>query len=75
MLEKWTFCVNFKHRDSAVPHWKIDDYASSCIFENNGAYGISFKIDKLVVATEWFAWNLSVKLAKNTVPYPENGHI
>ena len=30
------------------------------------------RIDALVVATERFAWNLSVKLAKNTVPYREN---
>ena len=50
----------------------------SCIlafFVDSGTYGILLKIDELVVATEWFAWNLSVKLAKNTVPDAENEHI
>ena len=58
------FCVYFEHRDSAVPYWKFDDFTSSCIFEDNGTYEIMLKIDELVVATERFAWNLSVKRTK-----------
>ena len=46
------FCVYFEHRDSAVPFWEIDDFTSSCIFEDNGTYEIMLKIDELVVATE-----------------------
>ena len=73
--KKKTICVDFEHRDSAVPCGKINDFTSSCIFEDTGTYGFMLTIDALVVATERFAWNLSVKRTKNTVPYCENEHI